>query len=287
MLNLVFWNLKKKSLAESVGLLAEEREADIVVLAEMPDNTEEILARLMQYNSDFTVNEPRLPPSTETATASAKTPKRRVILYHRFSSDQVQCLRLAKFWTIYQLDLSDEEPLILVAVHMPAKSRIGYTSVEDRLIEFRGLCQNILEEESALGTNRTIVVGDFNQNPFDKEVVYLDTLNAVMDPDVANRVSCQRDGQTYKYFYNPMWTAYGRRQAPMGTYYYQEPDSVRYYWHVLDQVLLRPDLIPALSNEMPTIITELGGESLLRANGRPDNSRFSDHLPIALSLNII
>ena len=73
----------------------------------------------------------------------------------------------------------------------------------------------------------------------------------------------------------------------MGTYYYQEPDYVRYYWHVFDQVLLRPDLIPALGDEMPAIITELGGESLLRANGRPDNSRFSDHLPIALSLNII
>ena len=282
MLNLLFWNLNKKSLSESVGLLAEEREADIVILAEMPQSTEGILTRLRQYNSDFIVNDPS-PPST----TSAKTPKHRVILYHRFSSDQVQCLRLAKFWTIYQLDLSDGEPLILVAVHMPAKSRIGYTGFDNRLILFRRLRQNILEKENALGTNRTIVVGDFNQNPFDKEVVYLDTLNAVMDPDVANRVSCQWDGQTYKYFYNPMWTAYGRRQTPMGTYYYQEPNSVRYYWHVFDQVLLRPDLIPALGDEMPTFITELGDKSLLRANGRPDNSRFSDHLPIALSLNII
>lgn len=274
MLNLLFWNLNKKSLSESVGLLAEEKEADIIVLAEMPDNTEEILTRLRQYNSGFMVGGPILP-------------RRRVILYHRFSSAQVQCLRLAKFWTIYQLDLSDGEPLILVAVHMPAKSRRGYTGFDNRLILFRRLRQNILEKENALGTNRTIVVGDFNQNPFDKEVVYLDTLNAVMDPDVANRVSCQWDGQTYKYFYNPMWTAYGRRQAPMGTYYYQEPDYVRYYWHVFDQVLLRPDLIPALGDEMPTFITELGDKSLLRANGRPDNRRFSDHLPIALSLNII
>ena len=287
MLNLVFWNLKKKTLAESVGLLAEEREADIVVLAEMPDSTEEIFTRLRQYDSDFTVNEPRLPPSTETATASARTLKRRVILYHRSSSAQVQRLHDAKYWTIYQLSLSDGESLILVAAHMPAKSNRGYIGFANRLPLFQQLCQDILKEEGASGTDRTIVIGDLNQNPFDNEVVHLETLNAVMDPDVANRGSCQRDGQTYKYFYNPMWTAYGRRQAPMGTYYYQEPDSVRYYWHVLDQVLLRPDLIPALSNEMPTIITELGGESLLRANGRPDNSRFSDHLPIALSLNII
>lgn len=274
MLNLLFWNLNKKSLSESVGLLAEEREADIVVLAEMPDNTEEILTRLRQYNSDFMASDQILP-------------QRRVILYHRSSSAQVQCLHDAKYWTIYQLDLSDGEPLILVAVHMPAKFRRGLIGLENRLPLFQQLCQHILKEESASGTDRTIVVGDLNQNPFDNEVVHLETLNAVMDPDVANRVSCQREGQTYKYFYNPMWTAYGRRQAPMGTYYYQEPDYVRYYWHVFDQVLLRPDLIPALGDEMPTFITELGDKSLLRANGRPDNSQFSDHLPIALSLNII
>lgn len=273
MLNLLFWNLKRKSLAESVGLLAEEREADIVVLAEMPDSTEEILTRLRQYDSDFLPGDWILP-------------RRRVSLYHRFSAAQVQTLHDAKFWTIYQLALSDEEPLVLVAVHMPAKRGIGYTGLDNRLPQFQQLCQDILREESASGTDRTIVVGDLNQNPFDGELVHLEALNAVMDPEVAARVSCQRDGQTYKYFYNPMWTAYGRRQAPLGTYYYQEPDYVRYYWHVFDQVLLRPDLIPALGDEVPTAITELGGESLLRANGRPDDRRFSDHLPIVLSLNI-
>ena len=274
MLNLLFWNLNKKSLSESVGLLAEEREADIVVLAEMPQSTEEILTRLRQYNSDFMASDQILP-------------QRRVILYYRSSSAQVQRLHDAKFWTIYQLSLSDGESLILVAVHMPAKSNRGYIGLDNRLPLFQKLCQDILKEESASGTDRTIVVGDLNQNPFDNEVVRLDTLNAVMDPDVATRISCQRDGQTYKYFYNPMWTAYGRHQAPMGTYYYREPDYVRYYWHVFDQVLLRPDLIPALGDKMPTFITELGDESLIRDNGRPDNSRFSDHLPIALSLNII
>ncbi len=273
MLNLLFWNLKRKALAESVGLLDEEKKADIVVLSEMPDGTDEILARLRQYDSDFLAGDEILP-------------RRRVSLYHRFSAAQVQRLHDAKFWTIYQLVLSDEEPLILVAVHMPAKSGIGYTGLDNRLPQFQQLCQDILREESASGTDRTIVIGDLNQNPFDGELVHLEALNAVMDPDVAARVSCQRDGRTYKYFYNPMWTAYGRRQAPLGTYYYQEPDYVRYYWHVFDQVLLRPDLIPTLGDEVPTAITELGGESLLRANGRPNDSRFSDHLPISLSLNI-
>ncbi len=156
----------------------------------------------------------------------------------------MQRLHDAKFWTIYQLALSEEEPLLFVAVHMPAKSAIGYTGRDNRLPQFQHLCQDILRAESASGTDRTIVVGDLNQNPFDGEVVHLEALNAVMDPDVAARLSCQRGGRTYKYFYNPMWTVYGRRQAPLGTYYYQEPDYVRYYWHVFDQVLLRPDLIP-------------------------------------------
>ncbi len=273
MLNLLFWNLNKKSLSESVGLLAEKKEADIVVLAEMPPRTEDILTRLRQYDSTFEVSDQILP-------------RRRVVLYHRRSATQVQYLHHAKFWTIYQLSLSDGLPLILVAVHMPAKSRIGYIGSDNRLPLFRWLCQDILEKESTSGTDRTVVIGDLNQNPFDREIVHMETLNAVMDPDVAAGVSCRWDDRTYKYFYNPMWAAYGRRQAPMGTYYYREPDYVRYYWHLFDQVLLRPDLIPILSDEDPTIITELAGESLIRANGRPNASRFSDHLPIFLSLDI-
>ena len=191
MLNLLFWNLNKKSLSGAVGLLAEEREADIVILAEMPDNTEEILTRLRQYDSTFEASDPILT-------------RRRVVLYYRYSATQVHYLQGARFWTIYQLSLSDGLPLIFVAVHMPAKSRIGYIGSYNRFTLFRLLCQDILKVERTLGTAKTVVIGDLNQNPFDMEVVHLETLNAVMDPDVANRVSCQRDGQTYKYFYNPM-----------------------------------------------------------------------------------
>ena len=272
MLNLLFWNLKKKSLSESVGLLAEEKESDIVVLAEIPPRTEEILTRLRKCDSTFEASDRILSG-------------RRVVLYYRRSVDRVQCLHDAKFWTIYQLSLSDGLPLILVAVHMPAKSRTGYIGSDNRLPLFQQLCRDILEEERTSGTDRTIVIGDLNQNPFDREIVHMGTLNAVMDPDVATDISCSWQGQTYKYFYNPMWATYGQRQAPMGTYYYREPDYVRYYWHVFDQVLLRPNLIN-LCDEAPTIITELRGESLIRANGRPNASRFSDHLPISLSLNI-
>ena len=140
MLNLLFWNLNKKSLSESVGLLAEEREADIVVLAEMPDSTEEIFTRLRQYDSTF-------------ETGDQILPQRRVILYYRSAAAQVQNLHDAKYWTIYQLDLSDGEPLILVAVHMPAKFRRGLIGLENRLPIFQQLCQNILEEERASGTS--------------------------------------------------------------------------------------------------------------------------------------
>lgn len=207
MLNLLFWNLKKKSLSESVGLLAKKKEADIVVLAEMPPRAEDILTRLRQYDSTFEVSDQILS-------------HRRVVLYHRRSATQVQYLHHAKFWTIYQLSLSDGLPLILVAVHMPARSGRGYIGSDNRFPLFQRLRQDILKEESISGTDRTVVIGDLNQNPFDREVVHLETLNAVMDPDIATDVSCRWHGQTYKYFYNPMWVAYGQRQAPLGTYYY-------------------------------------------------------------------
>jgi hypothetical protein len=56
------------------------------------------------------------------------------------------------------------------------------------------------------------------------------------------------------------------------------------YWHCFDQVLLRPTLIPFLADRNPKILTRIGSLELLTRKGVIDRARFSDHLPVAVSL---
>lgn len=268
--NFVFWNLGRKLLAKSVGQLARESNADVLILAETPERPNRIIDNLRQYDGDFSID--NITPS-----------RRGISLYYRGYT--ISRLKDARFWTVYLMDL-DEDPIIVVAVHMPAKFSRGYTETSSRLFRFQELNQEIIKTEEEFETNRTIVIGDFNQNPFDEEMIHLNSLNAVMDPDIASQISCEREEQSFKYFYNPMWSIYGRTKPPFGTYFYRESEYVRYYWHVIDQVLLRPDLIPSLGNIPPKIVTEVGGKSILKSNGRPDKNRFSDHLPILMELDI-
>src|SRR5215211_5035003 len=106
----------------------------------------------------------------------------------------------------------------------------------------------ISETEDVIGHQRTVLVGDFNMNPFDLGMVGAQALNAVMTRDLARREGRTVAGRPYRYFYNPMWGCYGdRTPGPAGTYYYSAPGPRGYYWHLFDQVLLRPTLMESLA----------------------------------------
>ena len=58
-----------------------------------------------------------------------------------------------------------------------------------------------------------------------------------------------------------------------------------FFWHIVDQVLLRPDMLDSFRNEELRILTEDGEQSFLSRNGLPNTSVASDHLPLLFKLN--
>jgi hypothetical protein len=83
-----------------------------------------------------------------------------------------------------------------------------------------------------------------------------------------------------------MWGMLGDLTSqPPGTYFYDSGSEVNYYWNVYDQVLLRPSLLGFMAPHPVTVVTELGGTSLLSDAGRPDRVAMSDHLPIVCHLH--
>lgn len=68
-------------------------------------------------------------------------------------------------------------------------------------------------------------------------------------------------------------------KGPPGTYYRNKSDPNAQFWHMIDQVLLRPDAIDLVDIQSLAIVTRADGIELAGPNGRPDRS-YSDHLPI-------
>jgi hypothetical protein len=84
-----------------------------------------------------------------------------------------------------------------------------------------------------------------------------------------------------------MWNCFGRRAntAP-GSHYFNGSDVHELFWHMLDQVVLRPELLPWFPENRLRILCEAGPDNLVTASGFPDRENASDHLPILFELKL-
>jgi endonuclease/exonuclease/phosphatase family metal-dependent hydrolase len=150
----------------------------------------------------------------------------------------------------------------------------------------RRVIDKIRRAETDVGHSRTVVVGDFNMNPFEFGLVAADCFHAVMDTRIADKQSRKVQGEVRKFFYNPMWHLFRETfSAPLGTYYYNNSSRQRnYYWNTFDQVLVSPDLLDSFPIDQLSVLTTIGKIALVREDGRPDPAVGSDHLPILFDL---
>ena len=174
--------------------------------------------------------------------------------------------------------------LLVVAVHLP--SRLHQTDEGLSLLATRWRLA-IEEAEKKVGHTNTVVVGDLNMDPFHSGVVSSEGIHGTMDKRIANRRTRRVLEEDRHFFYNPMWSLFGDgSDGPPGTFYYNaSSEPVNYYWHMYDQVLLRPDLIPFFPNKELRILTHSSSDSLITNSGRPDAANTSDHLPLLFKLD--
>ena len=268
MTTFLFWNLNKKPLERLVADLAELHEVDVLILAEckIPN---EVMKRSLKWRDDL---EP-------THSESDK-----IIIYTRFSPDFLQPVFDAPRLTIRRLKLPEREEVLLASVHLPDKLHWKDSSQTLECVE---LARRILSVEEQVGHRRTVLVGDVNMNPFEDGVVAANGFNAVMTRLQAKRQRRTVQDRKYPYFYNPMWGHFGDGSGgPPGTYYYWSSQHVAYFWHMFDQVLIRPELLSIFKNEELKILSAVGERSLVTKGGLPDRSVGSDHLPILFSLDL-
>lgn len=284
MANFLFWNIAKNPLQDELVTLCRLKSIDFLILAEsvIPD---EVLTEALNKS---------LPPGAPVYH-TIPTNTRYIKVYSTYLGHiedvQIDSFNQQLIFPDRYIALSIRFPLakdvLLIAVHLPSKREADEPSQFANAIY---LADRIKELEKAKGHEKTILLGDFNMDPFEGGMVAANALNAMMN----RRHVRAKKGRTMPwseprgcpYFYNPMWGLLGdTSRGPTGTYFYGRGGTIRYMWHSFDQVLLRPELLPYFSPNDFEILDRAGAQPLLKSNGLI-NKRLSDHLPITISLSL-
>ena len=270
MLRFLFWNICKNDIGHLIAGIASERNVDVVILAECPDP----LMVLRELNRS----------SRHIYFYEVSTTKK-IHVFSRLPQGSVVGLGDHGGLTFRRVAPPVGKDILIVGVHMSSKLHM---SEQDQTLDCTALVRKIQEYEQRIGHRRTIVVGDFNINPFEDGLIGAHCFHAASSRRIAQWGERVVRGEAYRFFYNPMWSHFGDRgPSPPGTYFYQKSSATDLFWNMFDQVLLRPEVLESFDDSSLEIVTNAAGINLLGPDGRPNRSEASDHLPILFALNFI
>jgi len=272
MITFLFWNVKKNPVKKIIADFAELYEIDVIILAECNIDEPDLLIEL---NS-----------RTDSRYSTPSRRGRRIDIYTRFPDNWMTPVADPYGMSIQHL----ENPivntkLLVVAAHLPSRLYQTEEGLSHLATRWR---EEIEDAEKNVGHTNTVVVGDLNMDPFHSGVVSSEGFHGIMDKRIAEGKTRRVLGHERQFFYNPMWSLYGNEPiGPPGTYFYDATSQpVNYYWHMYDQVLLRPDLIPYFNDRDLRILTHTESGSLITESGKPDAGNTSDHFPLMFKLDI-
>ncbi|MFZ2452212.1 MAG: hypothetical protein WAW36_17020 [Methylovulum miyakonense] len=266
-MNLLFWNINKQPLSAELKWLCDCYNVDILILAENTMSDATLLPVLNENN-----NRTYIAPFNPSAKISFYTRIHDFELVHDNG-----------YWgSIRKITHPIGVEILLVAVHI--QSKLHMIESEQAAISTR-IALEIDKREQEQGHTNTIVIGDFNMNPFETGLVSADGFHAVMDKQIALKQSRKVSGEERKFFYNPMWSRLGDdSHGCPGTYFHQSSKIINHFWNTLDQVLLRPSLLRCFDPDKLKVIDEIKSTSLIN-NGKI-STQFSDHLPLLTKLDL-
>lgn len=219
----------------------------------------------------------------------------RVFLRHSmFAHTPAQLGYYNKYALINLRPVNSQNSFNLIAVHL--YSKVGRTE-RKQMWENLDFIEEINKWEKSTGTDKSIMIGDLNHNPYDGNM--LDP-NVVNSRDSRNVISHQKKfkpiGSKDSYWYNPMWNMLGdhdpytsSKRVP-GTYYFNKEDETP-IWNMLDGFMLRPSLMENIDFSESKVISGTSSYPFVKSlvTGKNDSfihEYYSDHLPIKLTVKI-
>lgn len=264
---MVFWNLNNCALVEEVAELVVEQDCHLVALSEADVECVEMIIETLstKYKAVYRYQET---PGCDRI---------RLIVNERYSD--VELLNQHRYYSLIKITGRDKG-LIIGLVHLPSK--LHHAPDEIRAAA-EILHRHISEEEERYEMEDSMVVGDFNIDPFEMPMISFSGMCATNAKDSSIRDRITRAGQKRRLFYNPMWALYSAYGEKPGSYRYDRLGEDVVGWHFLDQVIIRPSLIEAFRFDALKLICGTSTYKFVNQNGVPTSS---DHLPIACEVEI-
>ncbi|WP_316846457.1 hypothetical protein [Pedobacter psychrodurus] len=285
-MTIAFWNINNNTdLGDVLVDFVKENDVDILLLAESEKSkknkrgttVDDILLDFISKSKIILTSTYNIIPNDDF----------RVKVISRLSSTAFQLknnLFKSSRWSAFFIDIPGIIKFNLFPVHFYSKVNWSDTSLALECVNFaRDI--SIVEQETKCFNS--ILIGDFNMNPFEHGMVASNGIHGLQDLEylTIEKDGREIDGTFYKYFYNPMWNFLGDETVPFGTMYFRTSGHVSQEWNIFDQVLLRPELKDHITKKSTKIITIIAGKPILKKYNRPDE-KYSDHLPITITLTI-
>jgi len=260
-MRVLFWNLKGNNLTSYIEQLINEHNPDIAVFAE--------------YGSvDFHQIEVDTHNSYRHIIGIGGCDKVTILLK---STIPILFTHEQSRYVIFSFEYG-EEYYSLAGIHLQDR---WSTDTATRLVTIRRLIQDISNVESRCGSKRTVVIGDFNANPYDDELLLADAFNAVLFKDVIKQSeTCKVADNTFRRFYNPILNYISEFTKTYGSFHNTNGANSP-IWHCLDQVIVSKALCDQISNVQ--YLKRIGTQTLM-ARVKP-NSAISDHLPLLVDIS--
>ncbi|QEL16125.1 endonuclease/exonuclease/phosphatase family protein [Limnoglobus roseus] len=269
MARFLLWNVQRKPLANYVLGLVQQHALDAVLLVEAPTDDGSVFEILSQHGF------------TKATSAS------RFGVYHRNTLrfaplSPIVLSDRASFWHVFG---STSEGLLGLIHGLDRRNH----SDGSRMHQLRTFAANIqfFESSKSIGHRRTVLAGDFNANPFEPAMVSVNGLHAIGTRSIRGETARTFSAQTHDYFYNPMWRLFGYGiDSASATHYHNGYTDTEHLWHMLDQVVLRPEAMEQFVEPELRILTGTMDLSFTDAHQCPNARTASDRFPVVFRWNL-
>lgn len=260
-MNILFWNLNRNNIKDYIKQCLEENKVDIAVFAE-------------HKGVDFVSLEKEMLHSYRHIEGIGGCDKIAVFA-SEFASVIIK--QEQSRYALYTVEY-DSKKYVIAGVHL--QDRRSCDSA--RRIEVIGRLMNDIKNlEKSSKCSNTIIIGDFNANPYDDELLQMNAFHAVLFKEIIRKSETRTvDNKIYRRLYNPTINFLSENTHNYGSYYFSSGSSTP-IWHCLDQILVSKALIDNI--KFLQYIRTIGKKSLIK-NIVP-NKDISDHLPLYVQID--
>lgn len=259
-MKILFWNLKKNSIEKYIADCIDEKDIDVALFSEYDRINFKKLEKLLHNQYKHVIGMGGCDKITLVA--------RNII--------SVEIKREQDRYVLYTIN-SDNFRYIISGVHLQDRRS---SDSQARIIKIGRIVNDIKNLETTSKCKKTIIIGDFNANPYDDELLGVSAFNAVLFKEEILRSETRKvDGEIYRRFFNPILHFISEETKMYGSFYYNQ-GSATPIWNCLDQMIVSK----ALANSVIDMqYLKMIKETSLISRVRP-NAKISDHLPLYVEL---